>query len=190
MLSWQPNRMQVSNNMLQAVSFLVSTIGQLYITCYLLRFLMQWVRADFNNPLSQFIVAVTGPLIRPVRRVIPGWRGLDLATVLVALLLELVLTLVLITLSGIPVPAAGSLLLIVLRRLALNTIRLFFFAVLVRAILSWVSTGGYNPIGAILHSLTEPLIGPVRRLIPPIGGLDLAPLFVLLGLQALLMALG
>ena len=109
---------------------------------------------------------------------------------LVALLLELVLTLVLITRSGIPAPATGSLLLIVLQRLALNAIRLFFFAVLVRAILSWVSSGGYNPIGAILHALTEPLIRPVRRLIPPIGGLDLAPLFVLLGLQALLMALG
>jgi len=173
-----------------AVSFLFSTIGELYVSCYLLRFLMLWVRADFHNPLSQFIVAVTGPLVHPVRRVIPAWRGLDLATVLVALLLELVLTLILISLSGMSVPPTGLLLLIVLQRLAVNAARLFFFAVLLRAILSWVGTGGYHPIVALLTSITEPLIRPVRRLIRPIGGLDLAPLFVLIGLQALIIALG
>ena len=182
--------MQVFDKMAQAFYFLVSTIGELYVSCYLVRFLMQWVRADFHNPLSQFIVAVTGPLVRPVRRVMPGWRGLDLATLLVALLLELVLTLILISLSGQSTPSAGVLLLIVLQRLAINTARLFFFMVLLRAILSWVSPGGYHPIAAVLISLTEPLIRPVRRLIPPIGGLDLAPLFVLIGLQALIHALG
>ena len=175
--------------MAQTVSFLVSTIGELYVSCYLIRFLMQWVKADFHNPLSQFIVAVTGPLVRPVRRVVPGWRGLDLATLLVALLLELILTFVLISLSDLSVPSTGMLLLIVLRRLAVNATRLFFFVVLLRVILSWVSPGGYHPIAAILTSLTEPLIRPVRRLIPPIGGLDLAPLFVLIGLQALIVAL-
>jgi YggT family protein len=87
-------------------------------------------------------------------------------------------------------PAAGMLLLVVLQRLALTIARLFFFLVLVRAILSWVSQGGYHPVAAILTSLTEPLVRPVRRLIPPIGGLDLAPLFVLIGLQALIVALG
>ena len=176
--------------MTRAVLFLVSSIGELYVSCYLLRFLLQWVRADFHNPLSQFIVRVTAPLVRPVRRVVPGWKGLDMATILVALALELVLTLVLITLSDIEIPSAGLLLLVVLQRLALNIARLFFFLVLVRAILSWVSQGGYHPIAAILTSLTEPLIRPVRRLIPPIGGLDLAPLFILIGLQALIVALG
>jgi len=113
-----------------------------------------------------------------------------MATILVALALELVLTLTLITLSNIEIPAAGMMLLVVLQRLALTIARLFFFLVLVRAILSWVSQGGYHPIAAILTSLTEPLIRPVRRLIPTIGGLDLAPLFVLIGLQALIVALG
>lgn len=175
---------------MRAALFLISTIGELYISCFLLRFLLQWVRADFHNPLSQFIVRVTGPLVRPIRKVVPGWRGMDMATILVALALELVLTLTLITLSNIEIPAAGMMLLVVLQRLALTIARLFFFLVLVRAILSWVSQGGYHPIAAILTSLTEPLIRPVRRLIPTIGGLDLAPLFVLIGLQALIVALG
>jgi len=175
---------------MRAALFLLSTIGELYISCFLLRFLLQWARADFHNPLSQFIIRVTGPLVRPIRRVVPGWRGMDMATILVALALELILTLTLITLSNIEIPAAGMMLLVVLQRLALTIARLFFFLVLVRAILSWVSQGGYHPIAAILTSLTEPLIRPVRRLIPPIGGLDLAPLFVLIGLQALIVALG
>ena len=175
--------------MTQAVYYLVRTIGELYVSCYLIRFLLQWVRADFHNPLSQFIVAVTAPLVRPARRIIPGWRGLDLATLLVALVLELVLTLILNSLSGPPAPSAGMLLLDALQRLAVNATRLLFFVVLLRVILSWVSPGGYHPIAAILISLTEPLIRPVRRLIPPIGGLDLAPLFVLIGLQALIVAL-
>lgn len=176
--------------MTRAALFLISTIGELYVSCFMLRFLLQWVKADFHNPLSQFIVRVTGPLVRPVRRVVPGWRGLDVATMLVALALELVLTLTLITLGNLGMPPAGMLLLVVLQRLALNIARLFFFLVLVRAILSWVSQGGHHPVAAILTSLTEPLIRPVRRLIPPIGGLDLAPLFVLIGLQALIVALG
>jgi YggT family protein len=175
---------------MRAALFLISTIGELYVSCFLLRFLLQWVRADFHNPLSQFIVRVTSPLVRPIRKVVPGWRGMDMATILVALALELVLTLALITLSNIEMPAAGMLLLVVLQRLALTIARLFFFLVLVRAILSWVSQGGYHPVATILTSLTEPLVRPVRRLIPPIGGLDLAPLFVLIGLQALIVALG
>ena len=176
--------------MTQAVLFLVSTIGGLYVSCFLIRFLLQWVRADFHNPLSQFILAVTTPLVRPARRVIPGWRGLDLATLLVALVLELVLNFILISLKGLSAPPIGFLLLMASLQLTVKTIRLLFFAVLLRAILSWVGTGGYNPITAILFSLTEPLIRPVRSLIRPIGGLDLAPMFVLIGLQFVLILVG
>lgn len=176
--------------MTQAVLFLVSTIGGLYVSCFLIRFLLQWVRADFHNPLSQFILAVTTPLVRPARRVIPGWRGLDLATLLVALVLELVLSFILISLKGLSAPPIGFLLLMASLQLTVKTIRLLFFAVLLRAILSWVGTGGYNPITAILFSLTEPLIRPVRSLIRPIGGLDLAPMIVLIGLQFVLILVG
>jgi YggT family protein len=173
---------------MNAISFLVSTIGDLYILCFLLRFLLQWVKADFHNPLSKFVVSVTGPLVRPVRRIIPGWKGLDLATIIVALALELALTVLLLTINGLSTPSADILLLLVLQRFLLNGLRLFFFAVLIRAILSWVGSAGYSPVTAILVSLTEPLIRPIRRLLPPVGGLDLAPLFVLLALQALILA--
>ncbi len=186
------------NVMLQIADFLLSTLFQLYIALILLRFLLQWARADFYNPLSQFIVKVTSPLLRPLRRIIPGWGGLDMACLLLAYLV----TLVQVALVGAHIAPYNflglldgqltspvSLLLVSLLDLFTLTIGIYMVAIFIQVIASWVSPGNYNPALALLHTLTEPLLRPARRMLPPIAGLDLSPMLVLLGLQVLKMLL-
>lgn len=169
-----------------AALFIVKTLFDLYIITFLLRFALQWVRADFRNPLSQFIMRVTNPVVVPLRRVVPSWGGLDLATLLATLLLELIATLVIFWMIPGDLPSIGLLLYWVLLRIIVTTLRLYFFLILIHVILSWVSPGTYSPVTQVLGNLTEPVLRPVRRLIPAIGGIDLSPLFVLIGLQALI----
>lgn len=180
------------------IDFLLTTLFQLYITVVVLRFLLQWVRADFYNPLSQFIVKVTNPLVRPLRRLIPGWGGLDLATLLLAYLLT-VLQLALVGTHISPFDIPGlldgqslqpvALVLLSLLDLAMLFIGIFFVTIIIQAIISWVNPGHYNPATALLYSLTAPLLRPARRLIPPISGIDLSPLLVVLALQVVKMLL-
>jgi YggT family protein len=182
----------------EAGIFLVQVLFGIYILAVLLRFLLQSVRADFYNPVSQFVVTLTNPLLRPLRRVIPGLLGVDLASVvlLVALqCLELYLILLIGT-AGSDVPRSFSfpgLLLAAVIELVRLTIYVFLFAILIRAVLSWVSPSPYagrgNPATALLVSLTEPLLRPARRLLPPMQGLDLSPLLVMAALSLLLLAL-
>lgn len=172
--------------MSDALFFVVRTLLDLYLLAFILRFLLQWTRADFHNPLSQFILRITDPLVGPLRRVVPGWRGLDLSPVIALLLLQLVVTALLFYLATGAVAGALPLLYFAVLRIVVGVVRLYFFAILVHVILSWVNPGAWNPLISVLHSLVGPVLRPVRRLVPPIGGLDLSPLFVLIGLQALL----
>ena len=169
-----------------ALFFVVKTLLDLYLIAYMLRFLLQWGRADFHNPLSQFILTITNPVVLPLRRVVPGWRGIDLSPLVALLLLQLVVTAALLFMATGAVVNAGMLLYYAVLRIIVGIVRLYFFAILVHVILSWVSPGHWNPLISVLRSLVQPLLRPVRRLLPPIGGLDLSPLFVLIGLQALL----
>ena len=169
-----------------ALFFVIKTLLDLYLIAYMLRFLLQWGRADFHNPLSQFILSITNPVVLPLRRVVPGWRGLDLSPLVALLLLQLVVTAALLFMATGTVVNAGMLLYYAVLRIVVGIVRLYFFAILVYVILSWVSPGHWNPLISVLHSLVQPVLRPVRRLVPAIGGLDLSPLFVLIGLQALL----
>jgi YggT family protein len=169
-----------------ALFFVIKTLLDLYLIAYILRFLLQWARADFHNPLSQFILRITDPIVRPLRRIIPGWRGVDLSPLVALLALQVIVTSILFFMATGAVTGPGMLLYYAVLRIVVGIIRLYFFAILVHVILSWVSPGHWNPLVSVLHSLTGPVLRPVRRVIPPIGGLDLSPLFVLIGLQALL----
>jgi YggT family protein len=171
-----------------AVFFVVQTLFELYILCYLLRLVLQITRADFHNPLSQFIVRVTSPIVSPLRRFVPAVRGLDTATLLVFLALEAVATWLLAWNAGITLSAVPMILLVLLRSIY-TVVRMYVFAILIYAILSFVNPGTYNPLSSVLASISEPLLRPFRRIIPTIGGLDLSPLFVIISLQALLIAL-
>lgn len=168
--------------------FLVQIIFGLYALIVMLRFLLQIVRADFYNPLSQFIVKVTSPVLTPLRKAVPSIGGKDTAS-LVLVWLVLGVELMLISLIiGQGLQPVLSLLLAIPKMLEL-TFDIFIFGILIQVILSWINPGTYNPAVAIVHSLTEPLLGPARRLISPIGGIDLSPMLVMIGLYLLQMLL-
>lgn len=169
---------------MQALSFLIGTLLELYTFTFLLRFFMQRARIDFRNPLAQFIIQVTNPLVRPLRRVVPGWKGLDLSSLVVAFALTLVTVVILRAIAGLPIPGAGVLLIAGLLQFGLMIIRMFIFVILVYVLMSWFAP--FHPVREVLENIAEPLLMPVRRIMPSIGGLDLSPLVVLLGLQALI----
>ncbi len=172
--------------LLNPIEFLITTLFELYILVVMLRFLLQWVRADFYNPVSQFIVKVTNPPLRPLRRIIPGIAGLDMAAVVLMLALQLIALGLVLVLRGKGFPI-GTLFIWSFAELVNLAFNVFIFSILIQAILSWVNPGSYNPVNAILHSLNEPLLRPARRLLPPMQGLDLSPLLVIIALQVIKM---
>ena len=171
-----------------AGQFLIETLFGLYILSFMLRFLFQWARADFYNPVSQFLVKVTNPLLVPVRRIIPGLLGLDMAAILVMFLLGfLKLSLIMLIKGGAILPATFAV--YTIAELLQLAIYIFIFTLIVQAIMSWINPHSYNPVTALLYSLNAPLLRPARRILPDLGGLDLSPLLVLIILQLLLMLL-
>lgn len=169
-----------------AGTFLVQTIFGLVMLVFMLRFIMQLVRADFHNPISQFIVKVTTPVLRPLRKFIPGMFGLDMASIVVLLVLQ-VLELFLITaMMGVSLSPAGLTVLSLAELLDL-VLKVFLFSIFIQVIISWVNPGSYNPVIGVLHAITEPLLRPARRLLPPIHGFDLSPIIVIVGLQLISM---
>jgi len=175
--------------MQNALTFVFRTLLDLYIITFALRLIMQWIRADGRNPLSQFIIRVTNPLVIPARRFVPSFGSLDTATLLILVGLELLATGVLINLACIGAPDIGQYLTLTLLRLIHLALRVYLFIILIYVILSWISPGGYNPASALLSAMAEPVLTPLRKLIPPIGGLDLSPLFALIIIQAITMLL-
>ncbi len=170
--------------LLNPVIFLVDTLFSLYILVVMLRLLLQIVRADFYNPFSQFLVKVTSPLLRPLRRLIPGWGGIDVASLVLLFSLQCLAIVILVLLQGIGLGTIGiaGLLVATLTKLVSLLLYVYFFSLFLLAIMSWISTGGYNPVTALMSSITEPLMRPVRKLIPPIGMLDLSVFVTILGL--------
>jgi YggT family protein len=164
-----------------AVVFLIQTLFGFYILAVMLRFLLQWVRADFYNPLVQFLVRITNPPLLPLRRIVPGYRGLDLASVALAFVLQTVEMLLIILLLGQPVGVGGLLMLAVLELLKL-LINIYLWGVIIQAVLSWFNPDPYHPAARVLAQLTAPVLKPARRLLPPISGVDLSPMLVVVAL--------
>jgi YggT family protein len=169
--------------MRNSLFFLIKVLGNLYLALLLLRFIMQWVRADFYNPVAQFIVKATNPLVVPARRVIPATSSIDIPTLVILILVQAAATWLLLNIASIPIGLAEFAVLVILR-LALLTLSLYTWTILVFVILSWVSPG-YHPLAGVLGELNEPVLRPFRRIIPPISGIDLSPLLVLILIQAI-----
>lgn len=165
-----------------AATLLIQTLFGLYILVVLLRFLLQLVRADFYNPISQFIVKATQPPLGPMRRIIPGFGGIDLAALVLMFLLQYAEIWLLSAIHGKAAGAVGIAILAVAELLKL-TIYLFFFSIIVQVVLSWVNPHAHNPITALIYRLNEPILQPARRLLPPFSGVDLSALLVLIALQ-------
>lgn len=167
----------------QALRFLITVLFDTYILAVVLRFLLQMVRADFYNPLSQLLVTVTNPPLRPLRRVIPGYRGIDLASVVLMLLLKTIEIFLVSLLVYGRVPGVAGLFILSFAKLLNLIIYIFIFAIIVQVIISWINPGAYNHATVLLYRLTNPLLRPARRLLPPVSGLDLSPLLALIILQ-------
>ncbi len=168
--------------------FLIQTLFGLYILVVMLRFLLQLVRADFYNPISQFLVKATSPLLNPLRRLIPGMGGIDVASVVLMWALKTLELVLLLLVAGAGSAFFGPLLSAIPELVDL-LINVFLFAIFIQVILSWINPGAYHPAANILYSLTNPLLAPARRMIPPMSGLDLSPMFVIVGLVLLKMLL-
>lgn len=174
----------------EATSFLIGFVFDVYIFLVLTRFILQAVRADFYNPISQFVVRATNPPLVPLRRVIPGWGGIDTAALVLVLVLLAAKIMVLIWMAGYGMPGGAQLLLISVRELAGLLLSYAFWAILVRVILSWVAPDPANPVTRIIIQITEPVMAPARKVLPPMGGLDLSPILVLLLIQFLRILFG
>ncbi|MCQ4348635.1 YggT family protein [Pseudomonas stutzeri] len=172
------------NGLNTAAIYVLQTLGSLYLLVVLLRFVLQLVRADFYNPLSQFAVKATKPLLNPLRKVIPGLGGLDLASLVLAILIQLLLMALTLLLMGYGV---GGLLpqLLVWAVIGVTALflKIFFFALIASVILSWVAPGSYNPAAQLINQICEPLLAPIRRLLPSLGGLDISPIFAFIALN-------
>ncbi len=167
--------------------FLIKTLFGIYEIIILLRFLMQMVRADFYNPISQFVVNATSLPLKPLRRIIPGVAGMDIASLVLLLIVIIVELLLLSLITTLPMPSVIGLLALALVEMLKLTINVFMFSVIILAILSWVSPGSYNPVANLLYQITAPLMRPARRILPPMSGLDLSPLFVIVILYLLIL---
>ena len=158
--------------------YLIQTVLSLYMLAMLLRFLLQLVRADFYNPISQFLVKVTNPLVIPLRRVIPGFAGLDMASLLLALLLQIASIAALVIIKYQAIPSPGLLLVGGLLGVIGLLVNIYFFALLAMIILSWIAPGSRSPAVYLLFQITEPVMAPFRKVLPPMGGMDFSPILV------------
>jgi YggT family protein len=173
-----------------ALIFLVTTVFGLFVLALLLRFYLQWARAPVRNPLSVFLQALTDFMVRPARRLIPGLWGLDLATLVLAWLVQLAEILLVMQIRGYgpgavageSLAAAALLALVLLVKFGLYIV---MAAVIVQVVLSWVSP--YSPLMPLANSMTRPFLRVIQRRVPPIGNVDLSPLFVLVVIQLILM---
>ncbi len=166
--------------------YLIDAVFGLYLIAVMLRFLLQLVRASFHNPICQFLVKITNPPLVPLRRIIPSFKGIDIASLFLLFAIQLAAILLKLLIIGqsfsivviIPIAVADLL------SLALNV---FMVAILIQVVLSWVGQGIHNPIITTIYSLTEPVLRPIRRLIPPIAGMDLSPLVALISIPLIKM---
>jgi YggT family protein len=169
--------------------YLVQTFVSLYLLAMLLRFLLQLVRADFYNPISQFLVKITNPLVIPLRRVIPGHGGIDFSSLVLCILLQLLGIVVVLLLNGFMPSNLGLLLVWSVLGVAGLLLNVYFFALLAMIILSWVAPGSNHPAVYLVYQLTEPVMAPFRNALPPMGGLDFSPILVFILINVLQIAL-
>ncbi len=165
-----------------SASLVIGALFGLYILAVMVRLLLQWVRADFYNPISQFVVKITNPAVVPLRRIIPSIGKVDTASILVLLILQVIELLLGHIIAGHPFTGTSLAVSAIadLMRLFFNV---FVFSILIQVVFSWIGPGTYNPLTALLQYLTAPVLRPFRRMIAPIAGIDLSPLFALIALQ-------
>lgn len=182
------NNLERSDLLTQALIFLLQTFLGLFSFALLLRFLLQAVRARVGNPISQFVNALTDFIVIPARRFIPGLWGLDLSTLVLAWVTEFILLIAVYAVQGISIGSAGGLIITIILA-AVSVFRMFIYiligALIVQAVISWFVPD--SPLRNVANAITRPLLRPFQRLIPPVGNVDLSPLFAIIACQLVLM---
>lgn len=164
--------------------FLIRNIGGLFLWAVLLRFLLQIARADFYNPISQALVRITNPLVKPLRRVIPGFFGIDIASLVLAILVKLVMVLCIFIIQTGGLNFSLPLVLMVsVLSCVVTVLNIYYLAMIAMIIVSWVAQGSYNPAIVLVNQIAEPVMAPFRRLLPPMGGIDFSPIIAFLALN-------
>jgi YggT family protein len=168
-----------------AAIYVLQTIGSLYLLIIMLRFVLQLVRADFYNPLSQFAVRATQPLLKPLRRIIPSLFGLDMSSLVLAIIVQMILMALTLLLAYGTTGDPLHLLIWALIGVTALFLNIFFYALIISVILSWVAPGSHNPGAQMVNQITEPLLAPLRRILPSLGGLDISPILAFMVLKLL-----
>lgn len=171
------------------VGFIVQAVLSVALFFVLVRLLLQWTRADFRNPLCQAVVKLTNPLILPLRRVLPPVGKIDTASVVAVLVVAIIDVGVIFLLHGFELPGPASWIRPVLSEIARTLLWTYFFAIFLYAVLGLIAPGGYSPLQSVLTTLSEPVLRPIRRLIPTVAGLDLSPLWAIIVIQAILIVI-
>jgi len=171
---------------MSAIAFIVETLLSLALFVVLARLLLQWTRADFRNPLCQAVVRITNPLILPLRRVLPPIGKVDTASVVAVLLIATIDVACIFALHGLGFPPPLLWVRPVLTEIARTLLWTYLSAIFLYALLSLIAPGGYSPLQSVLTTVSEPVLRPIRRLIPAVAGLDLSPLWAIIAIQAVL----
>lgn len=170
-------------------AYLVQTALSLYLLVMLLRFLFHFARADFYNPISQFVVRATNPLVRPTRRLFPAFGRFDSASLALAVVLQALGIVTLLLLHGVGLVGPTLILAWSVIGVLGLLVNIYFFALLAMIIISWVAPTSRHPALLLLWQVTEPVMAPVRRILPPMGGLDFSPILVFILINVLQIAL-
>ncbi|MFW0757087.1 YggT family protein [Pseudomonas sp. H11T01] len=168
-----------------AAVYVLQTLGSLYLLIVLLRFVLQLVRANFYNPLCQFAVKATQPLLKPLRRIIPSMFGLDMSSLVLAILVQLALMALTLLLTYGTTGNPLQLLVWSLIGVTALFLKIFFFALIISVILSWVAPGSHNPGAELVNQICEPALAPFRKILPNLGGLDISPILAFMVLKLL-----
>lgn len=171
-----------------ALIYIIQALGGFYVFLVLMRFVLQLVGASFYNPITQFVVKATAPILSPLAKVLPTVGRVNFVPLIVAVLLKTLLILVILSIgAGIEVAGQfwGKAILWSVILLLGSLIKVFYFALIISVILSWVAPMSNHPAAELINQLVEPMLAPVRRLLPSLGGLDISPIFALIGLNLL-----
>lgn len=171
-----------------AGTFLIDVLFDLYIFILLIRIILAYIRADYFNPATQFFIRLTQPIVGPLRRLIPNYKSIELSSLVLVFTLELIKFFLLASLSLPNFPNIAGLLILAFADLIRSFVNIFFYAILIQAILSWVQQG-YSPLADLLAKITAPVMRPFHRLIPPIGGIDISPIPAMIFLQLIIILL-
>ena len=173
----------ISNSLI----LIFNTVVGLYLLAVLLRFLLQVAKADFYNPVSQAVIKITDPMVRVLRTFIPGYRGIDFSSLALAFIIEGIGITVLLFLNGLGLPGIGYLVTWSFVGVCFFIINIYYYAIIASIIMSFVMmfSGNTNPhpLLRLVWQLTEPVMAPIRKIIPPMGGMDFSPIFIFIAIQ-------